>query len=172
MRKSLGFTLIEVLVALTVSSVVVVLAHRLFSAMVDGTRRAAEARMALDREMNARRWLKSAFLSLEAGTAESGGFEGRSTFARFGAWQLVPGGWFEVRRVTIARNGSHVVGGDVVLADSVRLLEFDYLLEPGAQATWVREWISPVSAPVAVRMRIQREPARTDTMLFLVRERG
>jgi hypothetical protein len=58
---------------------------------------------------------------------------------------------------------------------------FDYLLEPGENTKWVREWISPVSAPLAVRVRVthlsdngQRTTAHavTDTLLLLIKERG
>jgi len=36
----------------------------------------------------------------------------------------------------------------------------------------VREWVSPVSAPVAVRMRVTGEGNEVDTLLFLIKERG
>ena len=63
--------------------------------------------------------------------------------------------------------------------DSGTDLQFDYLLEPGAESRWVREWVSPVSAPVAVRMRIAKAGCGkrdagcvVDTLLFLIKERG
>jgi len=66
----------------------------------------------------------------------------------------------------------------IVLADSLRDAAFDYLLEPGARARWVREWVSPVSAPLAVRLRIAYLPRtastahHADTLLLLIKERG
>src|SRR5438105_2612900 len=69
-------------------------------------------------------------------------------------------------------------GERIALADSIASLDFDYLLEPGAESRWVRVWVSPVSAPLAVRMRVERpgkgEGGRvvTDTLLFLIKERG
>ncbi|MGH7754647.1 MAG: PulJ/GspJ family protein [Gemmatimonadales bacterium] len=185
MKPTRGFTLIEVMVALTVSSVVVLLAQRLFSGMIDGVRQAAEARAALDREVNARRWLKSAFLSLEVGTPTSGGFEGRPSAVTFGTWQMTPGGWLEGRRIALRRDGPELRAGDLVLAGGVRAVDLDYLLDPGLDSRWVREWISPVSAPLAVRVRIEWEEGGgsgewgvgtkgqvTDTLLFLVKGRG
>ena len=63
--------------------------------------------------------------------------------------------------------------------DSVADLALDYLLEPGAESRWVREWVSPVSAPVAVRIRMTRTRNGkrdrgnvVDTLLFLIKERG
>lgn len=66
-------------------------------------------------------------------------------------------------------------GGRLWLADSVRAVGYDYLLTPGAESRWVGTWISPTSAPLAVRLRIQRAGCRaacTDTLLFLIGPRG
>ena len=78
-----------------------------------------------------------------------------------------------------ARNGALVAaaGADSLrLMDDVAYVELDYLLEPGADTRWVRAWTSPVSAQVAVRMRIARRlnagAGAVDTLLFLVKGRG
>jgi hypothetical protein len=72
-----------------------------------------------------------------------------------------------------------------VLAGGVKEVRFDYLLDPGeipsvhdlaaragVRATFVREWMSPVSAPLAVRMRIVRTAGMVDTLLLIVGLRG
>lgn len=188
-----GFTLVEVLVALTLGALVVLLAHRLFTGVADGAVRLDDVRRALDREANARRWLAATFGSLDVGEG-SGGFAGRPSAAEFASWQLVPEGWFARRRITLARQDSRLVAviapnDSVILAESVAHLELDYLLDvldgggdgtgaPGERATFVREWISPVSAPVAVRLRIAYEgrgtgdAGRVDTLLVLIGPRG
>jgi len=173
-RRRLGFTLIEVMVALAIAGIVIVAAHRIFTGVADGARALATARASLDRSANARRWLKATFLSLEPP------FEGRASRASFTSWQLVPGGWFEPQSTQLAQHGSRVLGvteaDTLQLADSVSDVAFDYLLDPGAETKWVREWISPVSAPLAVRLRIagcgRRDAGCVDTLLFLVKERG
>lgn len=173
--KRRGFTLLEVLVALTLGALVVLVGHRLFSAITDGTHRLSEARDALDRSSNARRWLVEAFGSLDVGTAESGGFAGRPDRVEFGTWLLNERGWFERRRVVLNAEGGALVarlgGGSVVLAESVGGVRFDYLLDPGSTATWVQEWLSPISPPLAVRLRIARRE-RVDTLLYVVGTRG
>jgi prepilin-type N-terminal cleavage/methylation domain-containing protein len=164
--RTRGFTLIEVMIALALSALVVLLAHRVFSGVVDGVERLGNARTALDREANGRRALAEMFGSLDVGTEGAGGFAGRSSQVEFTTWQRVPGGWLERRPVVLrAEDGKFVAWSDV------SSVEFDYILEPGANATWVREWISPVSAPVAVRVRIARGAA-VDTLLFIVGSRG
>lgn len=188
-----GFTLIEILVALTLGALVVLLAHRLFTGVADGAVWLDDAHRALDREANARRWLGAAFGSLDVGEG-SGGFAGRPSGAEFASWQLVPEGWSARRRVSLALHDSRLVAAvspndSVILADSVTDLELDYLLDvhdgggdgtgaPGERATFVREWISPVSAPVAVRLRIAyqgrgtRDGGRVDTLLVIIGPRG
>jgi hypothetical protein len=161
---------------LAVGSIVVLAAHRIFAAVTDGTARLAAARQTLDREANARRWLLEAFGSLDVGSEGAGGFAGRADRVEFGAWLLGPRGWFERHRVALrVEDGALVARATdrepLVLEDSVTGAAFDYLLEPGASEAWVREWLSPVSAPLAVRVRIGRR-AGTDTLLFIVGPRG
>jgi prepilin-type N-terminal cleavage/methylation domain-containing protein len=183
-RDQQGFTLVEVLVALTIGAVVVLLAHELFGAVAERGRALTVTRTALDRSANAGRWLDATFLSLDVGTDGAGGFDGRPDHASFSTWLLTPDGWFERRQVTLGVEQGRLrttvtPGTPIALMDGVTDVQFDYLLEPGAESRWVREWVSPVSAPVAVRMRIEKtgcgmRDARcvVDTMLFLIKERG
>lgn len=172
--RRFGFTLIEVMVAVSIAGIVILAAHQIFTGVADGAKAIATARESLDRSVNARRWLKATFLSLEPP------FEGRSNRVTFTSWQLAAGGWFEPQTFTLSQEGTRVVATSghqtLQLADSVAQLAFDYLLEPGADTKWVREWVSPVSAPLAVRLRIagcgKRDAACVDTLFFLVKERG
>jgi prepilin-type N-terminal cleavage/methylation domain-containing protein len=188
MRRDRGFTLIEVIIALALGAVVVLLAHRLFTGVADGATRLTEARQTLDREANARRWLAAAFASLDVSSA-GGGFAGEPNRVEFDSWQLTPHGWFSRWRITLTRDGAHLValeppGDSVVLSDGVSDLQFDYLLDVGSEvqsdstpgalgerARFVREWLSPVSAPIAIRVRIARAAA-VDTLLLIVGPRG
>jgi len=187
MSRDRGFTLIEVMVALTLGALVLLLAHRLFTGVADGAVRLTEARQTLDREANARRWLAAAFGSLEIDSA-SGGFAGDLSHVEFGSWQLTQYGWFSRRRITLTRNGNRLVAleppDSIVLSDSVSDLQLDYLLEvgdvgrgdsapvsPGERARFVRQWISPVSAPIAVRLRVTHAGV-VDTVLVIVGSRG
>lgn len=173
-----GFTLIEVMVALTIGALVVILSQRLLGQVAGSFRALSDARVALDRERNAVRWLKASWLSLEvAGT--DGAFEGKGDQVSFATWLQTPEGWFRRERLRLGLDHGQVVAssgrGRVVLWDSVATLDLDYLLAPGAQAHWVREWSSPLTAPVAVRLRLGRGSAGTvvaDTLFFLIKERG
>ncbi len=182
MPRNAGFTLIEVMVALAIGGLVVLCAERLFAGAGDGARLLTEARDRLDHDANARRWLDATFLSLAVGDSGAIGFMGDPDRVRFTAWQLTPGGWFEPRHIDLGLRDGRLAAGvspgeALTLVDSVTDLAVDYLLEPGADTRWVRQWISPVSAPLAVRVRIERvgsgeRGAVTDTLLLLIQERG
>lgn len=177
MRRSAGFTLLETMVALTVGAIVALSAERLFAGAADGGRALERAREALDREGNGRRWLQLTFLSLETGDTGVTGFRGDTDQMHFTAWEPVAGGWFEPREVELAvgegRFEAIVSPGErLVLAEGVQTVAFDYLLEPGADSRWVREWVSPASVPLAVRIRLRRVPTEVDTLLLLIKGRG
>jgi hypothetical protein len=184
-----------VLVTLTIVSLVVVTAHRMLSATVDATRTLAHARGELDRTMNARRTLAEAFLNLEIGQDSAAGFDGRPDRVAFTTWRIAPHGWLEREAVELALDGDRLqLSGrqrTEILGTGIRSLAIDYLLEPGAATPWVRQWTSAVSAPVAVRLRLELERApdashdslhggrsdtstsvTTDTLLFLIKARG
>jgi len=161
------------MVALALGAIVLVTAHRIASGVLDGVRRAEDTQTYLDRDMNGRRVLVEAFGSLDVGP-ENGGFTGRSDRVEFATWERTASGWLVPTRRTLALRGDTLMlQGDarLDLRTSVTSLDFDYLLDPGANASWVREWISPVSAPIAVRVRVASRTS-VDTLLFLVGPRG
>jgi prepilin-type N-terminal cleavage/methylation domain-containing protein len=171
-----GFTLIEVLLALTLGSLVMLMAHRVFAGVTDGARRLSQTQEALDREANARRLLTAIVGSLDIGTPQSAGFDGRAQQVTFSTWAVSPDGWLVQRRVTLRMASRALVAegldpATLVLADSVAALDVDYLLDYGAEATWVRNWQSPVSAPLVLRMRIARARG-VDTLLLVAGPRG
>lgn len=175
-RGRTGFTLIEVMVALVLTGVVAGLAHQIFGAVTDHTRRLRETRHGLDRRSNAHRFLQSAFLSLEVGIDSAGAFSGQQDRVSFSSWMPTADGWLELSTVELGLDGNRWIAtsppdSNVELAGGVTALRFDYLLEPGAESAWAGEWESEVSAPLAVRVRITRGE-RADTMLYLIKARG
>ena len=170
-----GFTLIELVVALTIGAMVVLMAHRILRGVIDGSEALGAAREALDHEANGRRMLTTLFGSLDV-NGDTVEFRGEPSRVGFTTWHGDAHGFRTRNRVTlIAENGSLVALGAsqeplAVLRD-VMALELDYLLEYGARERWVGEWISPASAPAAVRLRLSRS-ARADTLLLIIGGRG
>lgn len=176
MADSRGFTLIEVLVALTLASFVAVLGNRVFSGILDGSASVTEARSALDSQMNARRRLTGLIGSLEVGPTEADAFRGEPKSVSFTAWDRDANGWIIRRRLTLQRVGSQlmVYGLDanaVTLAEDVRTITIDYLLEPGAEARWVKRWSSAATVPLAMRLGLTRVTG-ADTLLLVIGARG
>jgi prepilin-type N-terminal cleavage/methylation domain-containing protein len=177
-RRTPGFTLVEVLVAVVLTGLVAVLAHQLFGAVIDGSGRLERARRSLDRAGNARGLLRDAFLSLDVGSDGAGGFDGQPQRVAFTTWLPTADGWDERHAVELGLaqgrrwTATGIGPAPIVLADSIRAVAFDYLLEPGADARWVGDWHSPVSAPIAVRVRITDVTGACDTMLYLIKGRG
>jgi prepilin-type N-terminal cleavage/methylation domain-containing protein len=176
-RPRRGFTLVEVLVALVVTAVLALLSHQLAAAVGDHAARLRDARRALDRRSNAYGMLRSALLSLEVGLDSAPEFLGHADRVRFAAWVPAAEGWSERRTLALQLEGDRWTASappdeHVVLAGGITEVRLDYLLEPGAGATWVRQWESAVSAPLAVRVRLTRKMGPVDTLLFLVKSRG
>jgi prepilin-type N-terminal cleavage/methylation domain-containing protein len=173
-RGNRGFTLVELMIALMIAGLVVLLAHEIFSSATDGIRQLSISGKHLEAEQLGERWLASAMLSIETG-GPAGEFAGDPDHLSFSTWLMTPYGWFERRQVSIALKSGTLRAisspGDESLFDGVRQVSFDYLLEPGLNSRWVNDWVSPVSAPLAVRIRMDRMVG-TDTLLFLIKARG
>lgn len=192
MRAERGFTLIEVLVALSAGGLLVLLAHQAFGAATDfalalnrrGTRR--------DEVMETRRYLAAALGSVDAAAPGSRGFHGTPTRIELATWTdgglrnvelVVAGGrLLAVSERDAARDAARDTAPETTretARDTMRLMRAlafraDYLLAYGADAPWVQEWQSPVSAPLAVRLRIAHGDSSgvVDTLLLTIGPRG
>lgn len=176
MRGERGFTLIELAVALMIAAGVLLLAHRVFGSLLDGAARLTDERERLDHYGNARRLLITLVGSMDVGTPLAGSFDGEPHRLAFSSWCASPEGWPERRHLTLeVDNGRLVVSGlrsdPLPLADGVVGLDVDYLLSLGAGEHWGRAWVSPVSAPQAIRLRVAHA-SFTDTLLLAIGERG
>lgn len=171
-----GFTLIEVLVALTIGATAVLVAHSLFGATTELAARTASRFEAATSWANARRALSAALASAEIGRGDSVRFDGARDRVAFTSWFWTPIGR-EPRRCSLLASDSLlllVVGPDsLVLTAELDTLAVDFLPERGAATAWVTEWSSAVTLPAAVRLRIARSttPA-VDTILVPLGNRG
>jgi prepilin-type N-terminal cleavage/methylation domain-containing protein len=187
-----GFTLVELLVALALTGIVVLLAHALLAEVGEATARARAIAHELDAAGNRRAWLLRAFANVTVGSAPVRGFEGRdgrdgdreadrvAFFTRLPVdsvdgeravrlWLLGDGLAAEVRLPPGPRDA---VPDTLILAEGLRAFGADYLIEYGADSRWVWEWVSPVSAPLAVRLRLEYARGGADTLLLHVGPRG
>jgi prepilin-type N-terminal cleavage/methylation domain-containing protein len=172
-----GFTLLEVILAVSLSGLSVLVGALLWRQSLAASVALTNHRAVVDGKAGARRWLQSAIGSIEVGAEGDVPFMGHPDRVSFSTWLPTADGWQERHSVTIAADGGRFAvdgfaGTTLLLADSVARVAFDYLLEPGLNSQWASTWESPVSAPLAIRIRIIQGDLRADTLLFLVGGRG
>jgi hypothetical protein len=183
--------LIELLVALTLTGLIVLLAHAVLAEVSDTAARARTVTHDLDRTGNRRAWLRRAFANVTVGSAPMRGFDGRDgtdgpaarEADRITFFTRIPDDGERRVRVWLAGDALLAEVGwppgprdatpdTLVVAEGLRGFGADFLIEYGAEAPWVREWVSPVSAPIAVRLRLEGADGRADTLLLHVGTRG
>jgi prepilin-type N-terminal cleavage/methylation domain-containing protein len=179
-----AFTLIEVMVALTVSGIVLVGARLMVDALADATHRTLAAARDADRAANADRLLRMLAGRLEIGTVADGPFGGDQRSVRFTTWCDTPGGWLERcdASVTVAaigdtnrlllhltpRQARGTVGPrTVTLATGFRSGALRYLDDPEAGGTWFIQWGDGIVAPLAIGIILDG-----DTSIVRIGERG
>lgn len=172
---SRGFTLIEMIVAILLTSMVALLAHELLTAVIGGAEAVRRAAPAADGPAMGRLWAAEACRTLEVGTGPGLGFEGTSTTARFAARLPSTDGWVERTPVAIiVAEGATTLeasGLTVVVSDSIESAAIDYLVDASGDGGWVAGWSSPVSAPMAIRLRSWHRGV-VDTLLCPIGGRG
>lgn len=169
-----GFTLLEVMVAITISAVLLLGARALLEQVGSSAEAIAGSAAAVDREANAERLVRA--LVGRAEQPEVGReFVGTPQGARFSTWCDVPAGWLERCAVSLGvlRVGDSNVlaletGGEVIpvrrgFAEGHIL----YLRDAGDGGMWLREWSSAASAPLALGVVMDR-----DTVILRLGERG
>jgi len=193
MRSSRGFTLLEVLVALTLTGVLLVLARAIAASVTDAADRGATLATELDRDANRRLWLVRAFANTLVGSAPVQGFQGRDgtdadaesdRLAFFTAirrdtalieravrlWR--DSGGRLLAELRIPPGPVDAIPDTLLLGEDLAAFGADYLLDYGAESRWVQEWVSPVSAPIAVRLRLAWHDGHADTLLLPIGPRG
>lgn len=171
-----GFTLVEVLVALTLAGLSVGMAMGVFVNARDAVALLERRSAAFTARSNAETWLAEAFLSAQVDPEAQVAFEGESDRVRFRTRLWVARGWTEWSDVELRAVDGRLLataspGDDVSLGDSVASVSFDYLEGTGLDAPWRSEWHSDRTLPTGVRLRLVRRGSRgleADTLLFLV----
>jgi len=175
-RTSVGFTVIEIIVALFVGVAVVVGARTLLEGLAAQTARVAAVARASDRDANGERLLRGLVGRLEIGTDSAQRFGGDEREVHFTSWCDVARGWQERCRVSIA-----VEPGSVGLAVVARLSSRDtivlkhgrrgeglrYLADPSFGGRWLMRWSDGLAAPLAIGILVD-----ADTMIVRIGERG
>jgi prepilin-type N-terminal cleavage/methylation domain-containing protein len=175
-RSRAGFTLIEVLVALSIAGMLLLGTRALLEQLADGAERISRTAEAGDRDANAERLLRRLAAQIEAGGPDAAGFLGNERGARFATWCDVAAGWQERCTVTLGfvpvEDGVALTallpGGElIVVRRGVRSGALRYLYSAGDGGTWLRSWESGVSTPLAMAVVLDG-----DTLIVRIGERG
>lgn len=170
-----GFTLIEVMVALLLTSLVALVAHQLLAGVIDGAVALRRSAPSATDPILGREWVLEACRTLEVGAPGTHGFEGTASSVHFDARLVTEEGWVERQPVSIeAGPGELKIRTGAItarLVDSAEMATIDYLADAAGDAGWVSGWSSPVSAPLAMRLRWTRAGV-ADTLLCSIGARG
>src|SRR5689334_9911858 len=93
-RRS-GFTLLEVLLALSIGVMVILAIRALIEGLARQAMTVANVSREIDTRANADRLLRSLVGQLELGSVQGGEFAGDAHWARFDSWCHTPRGWDE-----------------------------------------------------------------------------
>jgi prepilin-type N-terminal cleavage/methylation domain-containing protein len=175
-RARAGFTLLEVLVALSIAGMVLLGARAMLAQLADAADRIARAAASSDREANAERLLRALVAGVEASDGSTIRFVGDERAARFVTWCEGAGGWQERCAVTIglvprpqgvALAALFPDGTTMVLRDGLGSGALRYLHSAGDGGTWLHSWQSTVTTPLAIGV-----VADGDTLILRIGERG
>jgi prepilin-type N-terminal cleavage/methylation domain-containing protein len=176
MRRS-GFTLIELIVAITISGIVLLGARALWESLAESVDRLRAQGATFDREANGERLLRSLVGRLEVGTDRSREFAGDERHATFTTWCDVPAGWqercaadlsIEPDSANTLRLVARLSTGEVItLQRGFQNGILRYLNDPAGRGVWFRIWGHGITAPLAIGVITDG-----DTAIVRIGERG
>ena len=168
-RRTRGFTLLEIMVALVVSAAAIGGAHALFGLLADLSALVGDVRDDGARRSNGERLLRDLLLSAEAGADPTATFAGTSQDARFDSWCLTSRGWSERCFATLRLvvdpqqpDTSDVLaalstGEQLSLWRASAQATLGYLEDESFGGTWMPSWGPGVRAPLALGILSPRD---------------
>jgi prepilin-type N-terminal cleavage/methylation domain-containing protein len=171
-----GFTLMEVVVALSIGALVLLGARAMLSQLADSAEATAGAAAETDREANGERLLRDVVSRVEISDIDHRGVWGDEAGARFSTWCQMPDGWLErctallgvVRLDTATVLALELPRGEVhPVRRGFGRARLMYLIDAANGGRWTRNWSSTVTAPLAIGV-----VADADTLILRIGERG
>jgi prepilin-type N-terminal cleavage/methylation domain-containing protein len=171
-----GFTLIEVLVALAVGSLVLLACRAVFESLADGADRILSAAATVDGAANGMETLRDVVGRVESATALPGSVAGDERQVRLETWCTAAAAWLERCSVTLGftpvDGGSSLVAtglptGRVMLLSGFRAGAFRYLADARAGGVIHASWPWQVATPLALLLVLDG-----DTLVLPIGDRG
>jgi prepilin-type N-terminal cleavage/methylation domain-containing protein len=154
-----GFTLLELVIALSLVGLLLLGAHLVLDQLGDEGRRISARQTDRDTEQNGLRLLRVLVRRAEAGTDSSARFVGDEFHATFTTWCDVPAGWLEECRVTLQlipyMSGTALVAiipgaQQELLWTGSQLAQLRYFDPSSVTDPWTQSWGTSISLPAAV----------------------
>lgn len=178
----MGFTLIEVMIALTIGVIVLVGARAVLTQIADSANRTSVAALVNDRQANIERTVRELFERTVAADSIAV-FQGDASRMQFTSWCDVPAGWRELCEVwvrvtpisdrdTMATKAPVTItlttsfGDTLQVYDTLSYARLQYLEDPANGGVWRPTWPAGMETPIAVRIAIP-----SDTMILRIGER-
>lgn len=161
-RVPRGFSLIELVVALSIGGSVLFSVRMVVGLLADHARIVSESRAELARDVNGARLLRLMLLQSVVGTEPTARFAGDAASITLETWCLMPMGWSERCRADLAITGvtNETVRAKVVahLSTGERLdlvevpgpVRFGFLVESEGRREWSDVWSPSPVAPRAI----------------------
>jgi prepilin-type N-terminal cleavage/methylation domain-containing protein len=175
-RRRSGFTLIEVLVALVVSSIILLGARAILGAMSDNAQTILVETRIADESANAERSLRLVVRQLDIADGPGTEFAGDSTRAAFSSWCDAPRGTLDRCAIKLSvegdKNGKKLLlaglsGGTIVIRSGVHNIALRYLDSATLGGHWIETWAKGITAPLAIEIIVE-----ADTLIVRVGVRG
>lgn len=174
-RSRRGFTLLELILALSLTGAAMLGAVLLLDQLDDGTARIVARRADADREANGARLLRRLVFEAHASADTMRKFVGDDRSASFHSLCDVPGGWSEPCDATLTiddRGDSSAIvaelsiGGSLVLRRDATRCAWRYLDATPRDTAWATHWSSGTTLPAALAL-----VSASDTIVFPVQVR-
>lgn len=158
-RTKTGFTLLEVIVAITISAIVVLTARVVVEQIETSAIAVRKFQVDRSRTTLADWTLRSLVGQIDVSDAATATFVGTDRYISFTTWCLNPAGWEEVCRARlriIASPGGAVLTADAGALSNLQLdtfagsAQFRYLLDASNGGHWLTRWAAGPTTPLAI----------------------
>jgi prepilin-type N-terminal cleavage/methylation domain-containing protein len=171
-----GFTLLEVIVAMTIAAALLAVGRAMLGELGDETLRLQQSAAAADHEANVDATIRVIIGSIDIESQRQTIFAGNANEVTFLTWCDVPDNWSERCSVTIkfASNGDRVallcvpsIGASMILRSNVRTGELRYLGSADHGGVWTSTWGPGATVPLAIEIVVDK-----DTLIVPIGDRG
>lgn len=170
MRNSKGFTLVEIMIAIAISTIVMLTVREILEQLANSADDTTDLAITADRRENTERAVRLLFSRAEPSDSARP-FTGNAEAVKFTSWCDVPSGWLEQCNVTanVDSLGLKVQTSQsdtFTVSGGKNKRELRYLITAANGGQWTNRWNEGLSTPLAVGI-----VSSSDTTVLRIGER-